>query len=126
MDHLIITAPEGTGKRLGLLLHALRKFSNEEEGILVVLAHSKELSQEVHHVLSVCLGAPVVNLYMQQDGDFDQKAVVVGSPVRVKDFHKKEKDRIKMVVIPEADMLFGFGYGEALEMVAGSLKPSKV
>ena len=41
MDNLIITAPEGSGKTVGLILHALSKFSNEEEGILVVLAHSK-------------------------------------------------------------------------------------
>jgi superfamily II DNA/RNA helicase len=68
MDHLIITAPEGAGKRLALLLHALKKFSNEEEGLLVVLAHSKELSQEIHHFLSPCLDSPVLNLYMQEAG----------------------------------------------------------
>ena len=41
LDNLVVTAPEGSGKTVGLLLHALSKFSNEEEGILVVLAHSK-------------------------------------------------------------------------------------
>jgi superfamily II DNA/RNA helicase len=41
MDNLIITAPETTGKTVGLLLHALRRFTIEEQGILVVLTHSK-------------------------------------------------------------------------------------
>ena len=68
MDHLIVTAPEGVGKRVGLVLHALRKFVNEEEGLLVVLAHSKELSQQMHHFLAICLKCQVVNLYMQDIG----------------------------------------------------------
>lgn len=89
MDHLIITAPEGVGKRVGLVLHALRKFSNEEEGLLIVLAHSKELSQEVHHMLTVCMGSPVVNLYMQDIGQLPQKAAIVGSPLQVNNLWKK-------------------------------------
>jgi superfamily II DNA/RNA helicase len=114
MDHLIITAPEGCGKTLALLLHALRKFSNEEEGLLVVLAYSKELSQAIHLILSTCLQSPVINLYMQDLGEIPQKAAIVGSPLQVNNLWKKEKDKIISIAVPEADMLFGFGYGDSL------------
>lgn len=50
----------------------------------------------------------------------------MGSPLQVNNLWKKEKDKITLVVVPEADMLFGFGYGEALELLAGSLNPNKV
>ena len=89
MDHLIITAPEAVGKRVGLLLHALKRFSNEEQGLLVVLAHSKDLSQEIHHFLSACLGSPVVNLYMQEVGQIGSKGAIVGSPLQVNNLWKK-------------------------------------
>ena len=111
MDHLVITAPEGVGKRVGLLLHAVRRFVNEEEGILVVLAHSKDLSQEIHHFLSACISTQVINLYMQDMGQIGDKVVLVGSPLQVNNLWKKEKDKIVCIVVPEADMLFGFGYG---------------
>ena len=68
VDHLIITAPETAGKTVALLLHALRRFTNEEQGFLVVLSHSKDLSQNLHHFLSVCSRLPVINLYMQDIG----------------------------------------------------------
>ena len=41
MNHLIVSGPQGIGKRIGLLLHALQQFSNEEEGILVVLVYAR-------------------------------------------------------------------------------------
>ena len=45
IDNLIITAPEGCGKKLVLILLALKRFTNEEEGTLVFVTHSKQLSQ---------------------------------------------------------------------------------
>lgn len=126
MDHLIVTAPEGSGKTIGLLLHALRKFSNEEGGLLVVLTYSKESSQNIHHTLSTCLQSPAINLYMQDMGEVPQKGAIVGSPLQVNNLWKKEKDQIVLIVIPEVDMLFGFGYGESLELLAGSLNPNRV
>ena len=45
IDNLIITAPEGSGKKLTLILLALKKFANEEEGTLAFVAHSNQLSQ---------------------------------------------------------------------------------
>lgn len=89
MDNLVITAPEGTGKTTALLLHALRKFSNEEEGILIILAHSKEQSQQIHHFLSACMQSTVINLYMQDIGEIGQKTAVVGSPLQVNNLWKK-------------------------------------
>jgi hypothetical protein len=50
----------------------------------------------------------------------------VGSPLQVNNLWKKEKDRVVTILVPEADMLFGFGYGDALELLAGSLNPNKV
>lgn len=126
MDNLVLTAQETAGKTVGLILHALRKFSNEEEGILVVLAHSKELSQHIHHFLSACIQSNVVNLYMQDIGELGPKTVLVGSPLQVNHLWKKDKDRIIAITIPEADVLFGFGYGESLELLAGSLIAKKV
>ena len=46
LRNLIITAPEGSGKIVGLVLVAVRRFINYEEGILVFLSHSKELSHK--------------------------------------------------------------------------------
>jgi hypothetical protein len=63
---------------------------------------------------------------MQDLGEIGEKAAVVGSPLQVNNLWKKEKDNIISIVIPEADMLFGFGYGESLELLAGSLNLSKV
>jgi superfamily II DNA/RNA helicase len=126
MDNLIITAPEASGKTVGLLLHTLRKFSNEEEGIMVVLAHSKDLSQQIHHFLTSCMQSPVVNLYMQDVGEIAQKTAIVGSPLQVNNLWKKEKDKIIVIAIPEVDMLYGFGYGDSLELLAGSLNPNRV
>ena len=37
--------------------------------------------------------------------------MIVGSPLQVNNLWKKEKDKIALVVVAEADMLFGFGYG---------------
>ena len=68
MHNLIITAPPQSGKTFALLLHSVRKFVNEEEGIIVFLSHSKELSQQLHHVLGLLLKVPIVNLYMQELG----------------------------------------------------------
>lgn len=41
IENLIITAPEGCGRKLVLILLALKRFSNEEEGALVFVTHSK-------------------------------------------------------------------------------------
>jgi superfamily II DNA/RNA helicase len=121
-----VTAPPEAGKTVALLLHSLKKFSSEEQGLLVVLCHSRELSQSVHHFLSLCLRVPVVNLFMQDLGQIGEKAVLVGSPLQVNNLWKKEKDKIVSIVVPEADLLFGFGYGEALELLAGSLNANRV
>ena len=126
VDHLIITAPQTAGKTVAVLLHALRRFTNEQQGFLVILSHSKELSQSLHHFVSVCSRMQVINLYMQDIGEIGDKAVIVGSPLQVNNLWKKEKDRIAFVVVPEADLLYGFGYGQALELLAGSLNSNKV
>lgn len=63
---------------------------------------------------------------MQDIGEVGTKAVVIGSPLQVNNLWKKEKDRVVTILIPEADMLFGFGYGDALELLAGSLNATKV
>lgn len=126
LRNLIITAPEGSGKIVGLTLVAVRRFFNEEEGILVFLSHSKELSQQLHHLLSALIRLPVINLYMQQIGQIDGKAVIIGSPLQVNNLWKKEKDQIISIIIPEIDYLFGYGYGDALALLAGSINCNKI
>lgn len=65
LHNLIITAPPESGKVVGLVLLCIRKFINEEEGIIIFLSHSKDLSQQLHHLLSAITKIPIVNLYMQ-------------------------------------------------------------
>lgn len=93
---------------------------------MVILAHSKDLSQQIHHFLTSCMQSPVVNLYMQDVGEIAQKTAIVGSPLQVNNLWKKEKDKIIVIAIPEVDMLYGFGYGDSLELLAGSLNPNRV
>lgn len=45
IDNLIITAPQECGKKLTLIILAIKRFANEEDGTLVFVAHSKDLSQ---------------------------------------------------------------------------------
>jgi superfamily II DNA/RNA helicase len=68
LHNLIIAAPEGSGKTIALVLLSVKKFINEEEGIIIFLSHSKDLSQTLHHVLSSITKIPIVNLYMQEVG----------------------------------------------------------
>jgi hypothetical protein len=99
---------------MGLVLLAVKKFINEEEGIIIFLSHSRDLSQQLHHALSTLTRIPIVNLYMQEVGQIENKHIIVGSPLQANNLWKKEKDRIVSIVIPEVDYLFSFGYGDAL------------
>ena len=45
LENVIITAPDESGKKLALLLLSIRRFFNEEEGTLLLISHSKNLSQ---------------------------------------------------------------------------------
>jgi len=126
MDNLIVAAPAESGKTIALLLYALRKFINEESGILVVLCHSKELSQMLHHLVQSLSSLVVTNLFMGELGELGEKGVLIGSPLQVNNLWKKDKDKITSIVIPEADYLLGYGYGDALELLAGSLNGNKV
>ena len=62
IDNLIITAPEGCGKKLTLVVLALKKFANEEQGTLVFVSHSKQLSQDIASLATVLSRTPVINL----------------------------------------------------------------
>jgi superfamily II DNA/RNA helicase len=126
IHNVIITAPSEAGKVIAIVLLAIKKFINEEEGIIVFLSHSKDLSQQLHHVLSSLTKIPTVNLYMQEVGQIENKHVIIGSPLQVNNLWKKEKDNIIAIVIPEVDYLFGFGYGDALELLAGSINCNKI
>lgn len=64
LDNFIITAPEGCGKKLALLILAVKKFVNEEHGCLTLVAHSKDLSQGLASLTSVISRIPIVNLFM--------------------------------------------------------------
>lgn len=126
LDSLIITAPADSGKTLALLLHALRRFINEEAGLLVVLAHSKDQAQQLHRLSALLTQLPAVNLFMGALPEDSPKCVLIGSPLQVNNLWKKDKDRIGCILVPEADLLFGFGYGEALALLAGSLPAERV
>lgn len=126
IHNVIITAPSESGKIIALTLLALRKFINEEEGILIFLSHSKDLSQQLHHIVGTLTKIPIVNLYMQEMGQIENKHIIIGSPLQANNLWKKEKDRIVSIAIPEVDYLFSFGYGDALELLAGSINCNKV
>ena len=94
--------------------------------MLVFLAHSKDLSQTLHHLVAAITKIPVVNLYMQEVGQLEKKHILIGSPLQVNKLWKKEKDNIISIVIPEIDYLFGFGFGDALELLAGSINCNRI
>jgi superfamily II DNA/RNA helicase len=114
IHNVIITAPSESGKTIALVLLSIKKFINEEEGIIIFLSHSKDLSQQLHHILSSVTQIPVVNLYMQEMGEIEKKHIIIGSPLQANNLWKKDKDKIISIVIPEVDYLFSFGYGDAL------------
>jgi superfamily II DNA/RNA helicase len=64
MDNLIVSAPNGSGKTIAMLLLSLRPFINEEQGTLVFLCHSKDLSQSLRYLLSQTTSIKVINLWM--------------------------------------------------------------
>ena len=89
IHNVIIIAPAESGKTIALILLAIKKFINEEEGILVFLAHSKDLSQQLHHILSSLTKIPTVNLYMQELGQVENKHIIIGSPLQANNLWKK-------------------------------------
>lgn len=85
------------------------------------MAHSKDLSQELASLLAVISKTPIVNLFMGKWQSNNKKCIIIGSPLQLSNLPKETKDTISIVVICEADFLFGFGYGAHLEQLADSL-----
>jgi hypothetical protein len=111
---LIISAPQGSGKILAAILLVLKRFFNEEEGILCFVSHSKELSQTIHYLLSTLSKIDILNLYMKKIDHLAPKAILIGSPSQLHNIEKQYKDKVVEVVILEADILLSFGYGNLL------------
>lgn len=93
--------------------------------MLLLLSHSKDLSQMLVHLVSALVRIPLLNLFMQEFINNEPKQIVVCSPLQANSLTKSFKDRVCQVAIVEADYLFWFGYGEGLKLLASSL-PSKV
>ncbi len=85
------------------------------------ISHSKDLSQTLFHLISTITKIPLINLFMQGIDNIEKKHILIGSPLQLNNLEKKYKDAITQVVIVEADYLFGFGYGEALDILARSI-----
>lgn len=83
IDNLIITAPQECGKKLTLIVLAIRRLANEEEGNLIFIAHSKDLSQELASLLAVISRTPIVNLFMQKWQTNNKKSIIIGSPLQL-------------------------------------------
>jgi len=49
------------------------------------------------------------------------KAILIGNPTQLYNIEKKYKEKIIELIIPEADILFSFGYGASLEQLVLSL-----
>ncbi len=49
------------------------------------------------------------------------KAILIGNPTQLYNIEKKYKEKIIELIIPEADVLFSFGYGHSLEQLVLSL-----
>lgn len=125
-QHLLVTAPPGAGKTTALLLHTLTLLINEEQGIMAVVVNSKELAQTVHRLLGALTQLPIVDLGVRQPPNYPPKAIIIGNPKQLNNLWKKEKDAICLVVMPEADYLFSYGYGSDMELLAGSLNCARV
>ena len=91
LENLIISAQPGSGKILAIILLALKKFFNEEEGILCFVCHSKDLSQSVHYLLSTLSKIDTLNLYMKKIDHLSPKAILIGNPTQIYNIEKKYK-----------------------------------
>jgi len=66
----------------------------------VLLSHSKNLSQQLHHLAASFSQLPIINLFMGELGEVSDKHIIIGSPLQVNNLWKKEKDRIVGIIIP--------------------------
>lgn len=91
LENLIISAQPGSGKILSVILLALKKFFNDEEGILCFVCHSKDLSQNVHYLLSTLSKIDTLNLYMKKIDHLASKAILIGNPTQLNKIEKGYK-----------------------------------
>lgn len=90
------------------------------------MAHSKDLSQELGALLAVISRTPIINLFMEKWQSNNKKSIIIGSPLQLSALTKEIKDSVSLVVICEADFLFGFGYGAHLEQLATELPSTTI
>jgi hypothetical protein len=61
---------------------------------------------------------------MKKIDHLSSKSILIGNPTLLNGIEKGYKDKIIEIIIPEADILFSFGYGTSLEQLASSLSQS--
>lgn len=54
------------------------------------------------------------------------KAILIGNPSQLNNIEKSYKEKVVEIIIPEADILFSFGYGASLEQLASSINQTIV
>jgi ABC-type sulfate transport system substrate-binding protein len=51
---------------------------------------------------------------MKKIDHLSAKAILIGNPSQLNNIEKTYKDKVIEIIIPEADILFSFGYGTSL------------
>lgn len=75
----------------------------------------------MHYLISTLSKIDTLNLYMKKIDHLSSKAILIGNPTQLYGIEKGYKEKIVEIIIPEADILFSFGYGTSLEQLASSL-----
>lgn len=55
------------------------------------VTHSKELSQNIHYLLSTLSKIDIINLYMKKVDHLASKAILIGNPTQIYNIDKKYK-----------------------------------
>lgn len=132
-EHLLVQSPTGTGKTLAYLLPALSRINPEEPGpqVLIVLP-TRELAAQVHGVLADVKGPGVrqglfiggANKARQQDKLKEKPHVLIGTPGRLTDVLAQPRiktDRLRLVVVDEADKLADERFAREVESLLSGL-----
>ena len=78
----------------------------------------------MHYLISTLSKIDTLNIYMKKIDHLSSKAILIGNPTQLYGIEKSYKEKIVEMIIPEADILFSFGYGTSLEQLASSLSQS--
>jgi translation initiation factor 4A len=130
---IVLQSHSGTGKTCTFLTGMLQVLQFEEKSPqALILANTKELIDQIQDVLcglsrycdithTVCTGGDLGNRYVD---DEIQEQVIIGTPGRVCDMiHRRilPADRLKLLIIDEADEVLSSGFRKQVKNIIRSL-----